>query len=607
MQSEAAECGLACLAMVLNYLGANTSLSALRTAFPTSQRGTSLGKIAEFARSLHVHAQGFQLTPKQLGQLRTPAILHWNERHFVVLASVGRSKLRILDPARGDLSLSHEEAAMRFSGVALELVAEPDFRPTIAPAPRLGLLALIRTVRGIKGPVLQSLGLALLVELVTLTLPFQAQWIVDHALVAGDTHFLGIVVAGFLLLLGFQLAVAIARGYVTSWIGASVNAHWTTSVFDHLLHLPLRFFASRHVGDITSRFSSLRSIQNSLTGGTIEALLDGVTSILLLVVIVVYRAGLALVPVAAVAAYVSMRWLLFAHLRRLDYERVHRSARLQSELLESVRGIQTLKLANKEGSKSHRFAAQSGDLGEQDMRSQRMVLSMMSVGRWLGTSQHTLVLGVGAWLCLQGQMTAGMLIAFVAYSDQFATRLTRFIDTVLEFRMLRLHSDRVGEIVLEELEPSTPGAFSLNTPPQISVENVWFRYSPNDPWVLRDLTLTICEGEYVAITGPSGCGKSTLAKLLLGLIEPSSGVIRVRGEAMSSLMRHGLRERTASVMQDDHLFAGTIAENISFFDADMDLDRVKDAARAASIHEIIVEMPMQYQSLIGERAHWIQR
>lgn len=602
MQTESAECALACIAMIAQYHGYETDLTSLRRRFNTSLKGVNLSRVVEIAHALGFEARPLRAKLSYLSKAQLPCILHWDLNHFVVLNRVSRKGAEIYDPARGSYSMPLAEVSKHFTGIVLELSPGADFAP-VNERQRISLRALTGRITGLAGTLTQIVGLALAIEVLALLLPFQMQWVVDQVLVSADVNLLVLMTLGFLIVIALQTGLTIARGWVLSWLGATLNAQWITNLFSHLLNLPMEYFEKRHMGDIVSRFSSVQSIQNTLTGMFVGAMLDGLMGLLALVILCIYSLQLTACVLVVFALYGVLRWTFYHTLWRINEEQLVYGARQQTELMESVRGVQAIKLANKQSERRTRLANATLEAAKRTMHTQRITLAFGAINQYLFGTQRIVLIAWGAYLAIAGKFSAGMLIAFVVYADQFSGKIGALIDKVVDFRMLRLHAERIADIALTAPERNgggVRGETGSSPEPRIDIKNVSFRYAVGDPWILRDLTLTIRSGESMAIVGPSGCGKSTLAKLLLGLLEPSEGTIEVGG---NDIRRYGLnnyRRLIGAVMQDDTLFAGTIADNISFFDGAEDLDRIIAAARIAEIHEEIMAMPMGYESLVGD-------
>ncbi|EKU24135.1 colicin V secretion ABC transporter ATP-binding protein [Xanthomonas translucens pv. graminis] len=406
---------------------------------------------------------------------------------------------------------------------------------------------------------------------------------------------------GFALALLLQVGIGLLRGWSVVYLSSRLGLQWMSNVFAHLLKLPLDFFEKRHLGDVTSRMSSVQTIQHTLTTSFVEAIIDGLMAVVTLVLMLVYSWKLALVTLLAVALYLCIRAIAYRPVRDRTEQQLVAVAKQQSHLLESLRGMQSLKIAGEESLRRSTYDNLLNETVNQDVKLARMSLGFNTASQLVFGIERIAVIWIGARLALDNVFSVGMLVAYLAYKDQFAMRVSGLIDKWVEFRMLRLHGERLADIVLTppEDDHALPEALPP-AEPRIEVEGLSFRYAAGEPWVVKECSFAIEPGESVAIIGASGCGKTTLVKLLLGLLKPSEGVIRIGGHDLHKLGPRNVRAIVGAVMQDDQLFAGSIADNIGFFDPDFDLERVEAAARLAAVHEDIAAMPMGYHSLIGD-------
>jgi ATP-binding cassette subfamily B protein RaxB len=600
LQTEVTECGVACLAMVANFHGHDVDLAGLRRRFSTSLKGASLARLMAMAAQLGFTCRPLKLDLGDLVQLRTPCVLHWDLNHFVVLRSAGRRGVVIHDPARGVRRLTLKEASEHFTGVALELSPAVDFSP-VHERQAVSLRGLTGRVHGLVSALAQILLLALALEVFGLAAPFYLQWVMDQVLVSADHDLLAMLGLGFMGVAVFSAAITAARSWAVTWLGATLNVQWSSNLFGHLMRLPMDWFEKRHVGDVVSRFSSIQSIQRTLTTQFVGSLLDGVMSLATLFVMTLYSAGLTALVVGLFAGYGLIRWAFFGPLRRANEEQIVRAARQQSELLESIRGAMPIKLGNKQGERLSRYANATVSTANREVDIQRLGIAFTLSNQLVFGIGRVAMIWVAATLALRNEFSAGMLIAFIAYADQFISRASGLIDKWVDFSMLKLHAERVADIALTAPEKVADAAWAGPVPEaSIELSDVSFRYAEGEPWILRNCSLRIEAGESVAIVGPSGCGKSTLAKIVLGLLEPTKGEVRFGGIDIRTLGLDDYRSWSGAVMQDDQLFAGSIGDNISFFDPDASPARIEEAARQAAVHEDIISMQMGYQSLVGD-------
>lgn len=601
LQSEAAECGLACLAMVAAYWGHRTDLAGLRERFAISLKGATLKGLIAMAQALQLQARPLKLELAELRELQLPCVLHWDMNHFVVLQRVGRRRITVHDPAVGRRELSLEEASKHFTGVALELSPSANFAPIEAARP-FTLRSLMGRVTGLRRGLAQLLLLGIALQVCALMAPFYLQWTVDEALVSADRDLLTVLGLGFALLVLVQTAIGAVRSWVTTVLSTQLGFQWMGQAFAHLMKLPLAYFQKRHLGDVVSRFGSLQTIQKALTTQLVEAVIDGLLVIATATVMLLYSPALTAVATAAVALYAGLRWVLYRGLREASAEQIVHAAQQQTHLLESVRGAAGIRLFGREQERRIGWLNHLAEQSNAELRIARLSISYNTAQSWLFGTERVLVVWLAALAVLDTRFSVGMLFAFLSYKDQFSQRLAALIDKLFELRMLRLHGERVADILLTPAEAEGPELErpTDEQPPEIELRGVSFRYAESEPWVLQQLNLRIPAGQCVAITGPSGCGKTTLVKLLLGLLEPSEGEILIGGVPLHHLGLRNFRQTVGTVMQDDPLFTGSIGENIHFFDPSADAVRVDAASRQAALHADIVAMPMGYHTLLGD-------
>ena len=598
-QTEAAECGLACLAMIAGHHGLNVDLPALRKRFSLSLRGTTLNHIIRFAGALDLTGRPLRVELEDLDCLKTPCILHWKMDHFVVLKKVTRKYVFLHDPSMGPRRLTFAEASRYFTGVALELTPTPSFAPRDERHP-LRLRDLIGRVVGLKRALGQIFVLAAALELFSIISPLFLQLTVDKVLAAADRDLLVTLCIGFMLLIGLQSFLSALRSWTTLYFGTSLKLQWYANLFSHLVRLPVSFFEKRYFGDILSRFDGAEAIQRTLTNNFIETVLDGLISIFVLAVMFFYSRKLALIVVVSVLIYVALRNLAYLPLRRSMEEQIMRMAKQQTHLIETLRGIRTIKVLGREDSRKTRWMNLLADTTNAQVETERLTLLFKAANGLIFGLQSVGVVWFGATLVLGGQFSIGMLFAFVAYQEQFKARITTLVDRLFDFRMLSLQVQRLADVVLEKPESTLVESTGAEVEDaSIDVRNLYFRYSDTEPWLLEDVTFRIAPGECVAIVGPSGAGKSTLLKLMAGLLKPQSGDVIVNGHSVCQ-SRAAVLGNVGFVLQDDSLFAGTIADNIAFASDVADMERVQECARLACVDAEINEMHMGYNTLIGD-------
>jgi ATP-binding cassette subfamily B protein RaxB len=598
-QTEAAECGLASLAMVANWQGHDVDLNMLRQRFGVTSRGMTLRQLMQTADAMHLLARPLKLDLKGLPLLHLPAILHWDLNHFVVLERVERDRAYVVDPVGTARWYDHEELGKHFSGVAVELRPSADFQP-IRARRRLRFRDLWSSLTGFRRALAQTIILSIVLQAYILAAPFYLRAAVDEALPALDNALLVTLALGFAALTLIGAGATLLRKIVLLSSGAALSYGITSNLARRLIRLPIAWFEKRKVGDILTRFQSVLPIQRFLIESAPLALIDGLLSVLTLAMMLLTAPTLALVTLLGLLAYAALRLALLREEKLREAEYVKALGREQGVLIETLRGMVTLRLAGRETSRHALWQNRLTEaLGARYLHERTRA--------WHETAK-TLIpaieLVVVIFLAIRGSMAGalslGSLFAYLAYRQQFVQAGQSLLDEAVELRLLDLHLEQLADIAHADedagfSEPLMQPAFEG----RIEVRNVHFSYGPQEPLVLAGVDLSIAPGDHVAITGPSGGGKTTLAKIILGLIEPTEGEVLVDGRPLAQYGRRAFRQHVAAVLQDDVLYAGSIADNVAAFE-EIDMDRLTRCLKAAAIHDDIEAMPMRHHTLVGD-------
>lgn len=609
LQTEASECGLACLAMLLGAHGVSTDLATLRGRHGVVPQGMTVADFVAFAEVERLQCRAVQLEMRELAELRLPAMLHWDMGHFVLLTELRGDRCVVLDPAVGERVMSRRELARHFTGVAVEAWPAAQFEKR-DEAQRISIRRLVGRVTGLWASVWRVLALSLGLEVFGLLLPLFTQWVVDYVIVARDQSLLLTLGTGFLIVLGMNQVLALARAWLLLKVGTQLRVQWRSNVLAHLMRLPLDFFARRHLGDLMSRFDSVENIQRVLTGTFVAAVLDGLMVLVTFFLMMLYSPMLAMVALVAVLLYGVLRVALFGPERSAQADRLVRSALENTYLLETLRGLRTIRLFARHRERLASWQSLMVADVNAELRIQRLNVIFDAARRLISGVAALALLWLGAQQVMTGVMTVGMLLAFLAFRGQFDGRCADLVDKIFDLRLLGLDAQRLADIVLTETEPAPDTRLRTSrtdaaggaaaAPPAIELDGVRFRYALHSPPVLDGVNLHIPAGQSVAIAGPSGCGKTTLVQVLLGVYQPEQGSVRVDGNALQRGALDAWRQQVGTVMQDDTLFAGSIAENIAFFDPKLDMARVHACAGIAAVHDDIMRLPMGYHSLVGD-------
>lgn len=637
LQSEAAECGLACIAMIAQYYSDKRDLNNLRQNISVSLRGTTLKDVMRIASDLGFQTRAVKVEMEHLAQLSCPGILHWDMNHFVVLTKVTGKHIFVHDPALGKRKLSFSEASKYITGIALEVSPSDTFSPKKS-APQLGLSQFFSRAIGFKRNLLTLFALSIVLQIFALAAPYYMQTVVDDVLIYNNDALLKALAIGFTLLLVIETFTSGIRKFVILSVSSRLQLQMSASVFKHLLALPLDYFDKRHIGDVVSRFGSMASIRDFLTTGVVTAMLDGVMAVVTLVVMSLYSFKLTMVVIVIMLIYLAIRLGLLPFIKRHTTERIALAASEQSHFMESVRAILPIRVYGQEIQRHSLWQNKLVATLNKDITLGKFNLGSALANQLLFGIENLVVVYIGANLVMQGSLSVGMLLAFVAYKSRFVGAIDGIVNKFIELNMLGVHFNRLSDILLTPAAQQTktqplynvkrsldvhsthncdiPASNSVSSSPTplnqpkaetresstfdddalpgttaLKVRSLSYRYGETNDWVFKDLTFSVKTGEIVAIIGGSGCGKSTLLKCLMGLYPASQGSIEHPSTVNPVI---------ASVLQEDACLSGTIGQNICCFEEVPNLKKMVYVAQLACIHHDIMHMPMQYHSLVGD-------
>lgn len=598
-QASLAECGLACLAMIASYWGWRIDLGTLRAIAPPSMKGATLGTILKLASQYGLDGQAVRLSHlHDIGKLKSPALLHFDDDHFVVLVRRTSNGVIIHDPARGRVHVSWGELSVRFKGIAAEFTpggtfVQQDNRRT------LHLSSIWSHLSGVASTVVQIVILSVLLQAAAVVAPLYVQLAVDEAVTRVDADLLNVLFLGFLGLAVINCTAFFLRRITTLRIGQLLSVGLMSSLFRHMLKLPSSFFEQRHLGDVSSRFNSTLAIQAFLTGPALDAVVDAVAAIVALIVLFLYGAKFAFIVLAIVCVEGILHFGTIKIRKLLSEDKLATEAREETVFLETVRAIRSIKLFGREDERFEHWRSRLTDMTSANFRYNAADSAIGSLSNLIESVGAALVVFITARAAMGGSFTIGMMMSFIAYQVYFGRTAKNAVDAFVSWRTLSVHLDRIADLALAPAQDNERGK-RLDLSGIIEVAGLSFRYHEDEPLLLRNVSMTVKAGETVAITGQSGEGKTTLLKLLLGLEKPISGEILYDAININWIARSHFVSQIATVMQDDTLLSGSLAENIAFFDAPFDYDRIESCAKIACIHDDIQGMPMRYASLIGD-------
>ena len=600
LQDELAECGHACVAMISNFWGHQLDLFTLRKMDAPSARGVTLKSIHHLFEKLGFRTRALKVPLSELSLIKTPAILHWNMNHFVVLKKVTRKHVVIHDPAKGIRKCSLDEVSSSFTCVVLEVEKSSDFREIVAKG-KLTLMDLVKTATGMNTFIVLLLLLSLAIEVFSLLNPLFMQFVTDNVIGSSSLNNLYVIASAFILLGFVHVFTEYIRGNMVIYLTNNLTEKFSSNVVKHILKLPLDFFEKRSKGDLQSKFQSIDQIQKKMSTDFINTVLDGLMIVVNLAVMLVYSARLTMLVMVSLTTYVIIRYFSYYFLEKNTEKSIQQHAKATSYFLETLQGMLSIKSFSKEATRFNTWRNSYMDSLNADIHVSRLNLIYRVANQLLFNLELIVVVCVGARLVLSNQFSIGMLIAFLAYRLMLVNKASSFIQNLFDYKLISVQLNRLSDIVFQQPEAISSG-ISQYQPMKgaLSLQNVSFKYNPMDDYVFSNLNLDIQAGEKVAIIGPSGCGKSTFLKVMMGLLQQTEGEIYIDGLSIQNFGLKNYRELTASVMQDDTLLSGSLLDNISFFDEEVDVSHVYDVAKLAFIHDFISKLPMGYETRVGE-------
>lgn len=604
LQMGARECGAACLAMILRYHGRQVSLEECRERLSVGRDGSTAAAIAAAARSYGLRVKAYSVAePADLRHLPLPALVHWNFNHFVILERWSPRGAEVVDPASGRRPVTTSELDQSMTGVVLALEPGPGFERGGArkASPWGAYLRHLLLGRGTPGLLAQVILASLVLQLLGLALPLLTKLAVDRIVPRGLDDLFGLLAAG----IGVWVLTLVVTHYLRSLLllvlQARLDSRMMVGFAEHLFSLPFRFFQERTGGDLLMRVSANSLIREMLTAPTLSLFLDGGFVLVYLAILLVAAPGFGALALAVGVIQVATLVVSTRRLHGLMQRDLQARAEQEGYLLEALRGIATLKSGGGE--------ARALDLWSNlfhrhlNVSLERHHLSALveTVMATLRTASPLLLLAFGVSRVLGGTMSLGDMLAALALATAFLTPLSALVGNAQQLQVVGAHLDRIVD-VLQAAPEQEPGK-SRPAPRlegRIEVRGVSFRYHDNAPLVLRDVSFTVEPGQKVALVGRTGSGKSTLALLLLGLYPPVSGEVLYDGVPLRDLDLEAVRQQMGVVLQESHLFSGSLRRNIAFHDPAMPLGDVREAARTAAVDEEIEALPMGYETLVAE-------
>lgn len=618
-QHDAMDCGPACVQMVARHYGRHYTLETLRQKCHISREGVSLLGISEAAEGIGFKTVGARLSFEQLkNEAPLPCIAHWKQRHFVVVHKIRKDTVFVADPAHGLVKLTAQEFLNGWisthengedEGIALLLEPQPDFYAAEGETPDKAKFSFIlQYLKPYKKLIFQLFMGMLLGTLLQLIFPFFSQSIVDYGIGTGNLGFVTLILIAQLTLYAAQTAVEFIRSWILLHISTRINISIISDFLIKLMKLPIGFFDTKMIGDLMQRIGDHRRIEAFLTSSTLNTLFSIVTFVVFAVVLAFYSVKLLVVFLVGSLFYVLWVMVFLKYRRELDYKRFAQASAEQSNLIQLITGMQEIKLNNCEKQKRWEWENIQAKLFKVSIKGLSLSQWQQSGAFFINETKNILISYLSARAVIQGDMTLGMMMAVQTIVGQLNSPISQIIGFIQSAQDAKISLERLGEIHNKPDETQDDNKVGL-LPDDKSIEigELTFHYDPLQEAVLKDLNLAIPEGKVTAIVGMSGSGKTTLVKLLLGFYPPNKGSIRVGGVNLKNVEPKSWRARCGTVMQDGFIFSDSIARNIAIGEEHIDEERLLHAAHVANIQEMIENLPLGYNTKIGQEGNGISQ
>ncbi|WP_086933435.1 peptidase domain-containing ABC transporter [Agarilytica rhodophyticola] len=618
MQNEASECLLACIAMILNYHGRKVDLIELRDSINISSRGSGFSHLLNISNKLNIKTRPVKVDIKSINKLSLPCILHWKKNHFVVLKSINKSGIYIHDPSIGKRFVIYKNLSEFFFGIAAEVTPTENFKKKDKKENK-DIKKFFKDFSGIKRNILYIILLSFFLQLISLSTPFYIQTIIDKVIQSHNIKLLEILFLCFIFLIIIQSIISYSRSYITNLFSFKYGFHSSSRLFYHLIRLPTLYFSRRGLGDVITKFEAQGYLKNYLSNEVVSSFIDAIMLIIAIIAMLFYSVKLSIIVFAVSVFYVVLDFNNFKIQKVLLEDAVSFGAKGHTAFIESVRLIESVKILENEKNRHYKWLTYFSQETDKRYESAHLENKIEFLRQIIFGLENITIIYLGSLMVIKNSISLGMLIAFISFKVKYVDTVKSLMRQIMSLNTLNVYMNRLSDIVRAKTDINTSGSKSYFGDDnddktsciskfqrrneyiisgKIEVINLAFRYGDSENFVFRNINFTIKQGEKVVIVGGSGCGKTTLLKCLMGLYLPTEGTILIDGKPLAEVGNY--RSQISGVLQNDSLFSGTIAENISGFDPLPDLVKIRNCAKLSSINIDIDSMPAGYNTYLGD-------
>lgn len=599
-KNDGKDSGLQCLLMIAAYYGIPADGDALLHEMALENTILTVQDIQRMAKRIGLKSKSAKVNRYALGKLTLPGILVCEGGEFWILAQASENQVLVLDPSeRAPEAWSYEELEEIWKGELILFIPRDRKKRDV----KFGFKWFIPTILRFKRPLLEVLLAAFVIQILSICSPLVTQSVIDKVLVHNSLSTLDVLSIALVFMLVFETILSVVRNYILAHTTSKIDVILSSRLFDHLLRLPMRYFENRRVGDTVARVRELESIRRFLTGVPMMTVLDCLFLIIYIIILFFYSASLTWITLASIPLLVLITAIVTPILRERLNEQFNHGAESQSYLVETVTGIQTIKSFAIEPSVQKKWERILADYTTAGFRTTILSGNAGAVARFVQKFFDIAILWYGAKLVMKGTLTIGQLVAFRMLAGRVSEPVMRLVQMWQEFQQTSIAVDRLGDIFNSKAEfrVESMGTKPADVHGHIRFDHVSFRYDPDGPEVIKDMSFGIRPNTVVGIVGRSGSGKSTISKLIQRLYIPEEGKILVDGTDISMVDPVWLRRQIGVVLQENFLFNATIRENISLHNPAADMQEVIHAAQIAGAHEFITDLANGYDTMVGEK------